>query len=271
MKIFNALVLVASVAGCAPPPNRYIPPPRVQTSSAISAPSWCDQLLKQAPPPVPIVDLFNRVRGLRLKPKAELETTAVYSERAESALKSLEPWLSKTSGTDHVVVLMEIYGEYNADSQVFSSTRFDYASDSFLDKDLKAYDYLFLPITEQRRNAGGYVGSNAFGVRRNVQSVIAESYGLALVEQRNTSGWVWENRKISASVPLDRAKATGGKFGVLIIGDLVPPGAREGDRHYAATIDDPVEVTRNKHYVTIRSACAGLVTLKDRELVKPLN
>lgn len=278
MKLALAIVAAASFlvsCGYSPPPSSYSSYAPRRPAGPSSAPAWCAELRNSGAKPIAVSDLYNRVRGL-VKPKGEFETTSAFDARAAEALAVVKPHLERVSGTDHVVVVLPLYAPYSADKGVFTvSTGYGGITGSHfvMGDDYKTYDFEFIVAATGERNVGGYVGSNAFGVTRQVRSVAREEFGVALVDQKwSTEGsWTSSRGGLTVSVSPDRAAATKGKVGLMVIGDLAAPGVIEGSRHYAATIDDPVEVKVRQHYIAMTAPCAAIVAMDNNEVLHKLN
>ena len=250
------------------------PMPNIAPAAEMPAAPWCDSVLGSQPRALPVADLYARVKA-GVKAKDEFEASQAFERRSNESLAAIVKAMTPTNGTEHAVLIVPFpSAPYNADKLEFtlraSAQDALLTHEAFVGTDYKTYPYLFVPISLTSRAGGSYVGSNAFGVTRQVQVTNAMQYGVALADQTRLRGWGREKKQMTLWASPVRAASLKGKLGIMLVGNLVAPGALEGRRSYEATIDNPYEDRVQKRYVVMTAPCAGVVNVETRELLQTI-
>lgn len=192
--------------------------------------------------------------------KKEFETTAQFEARQKAALI-----------TDRRYAFdIETYGytfsngpsenrcgcEYDADTETMKA-RIDSHAELFADPSYSTSSAV--PVRLSKRRTERHVGTNSFGAKAVFDSDFYDEFGIVLSRQslawlRSLSAEKDPNpfASLSFSFPLERnrAKAMKPNLRVVLVGTI--PDARVLKREFysGATINEPVELTINKFYVT---------------------
>lgn len=159
--------------------------------------------------------------------KGEFETSAQFESRRVEAWS--KPYLGRISIQDAISVSVAPPGEESNVKLTFDADR------SLMNLQLsKAYTprgCSFLLASNSKRT-GSYVGSNAFGVKANVNKYDVTSFCIGGLGDTN----------ISFPIPREKAAKVKSNLRALLIGTVAPPYTSVSEDYSAAKIDNPAEV-----------------------------
>jgi TonB family protein len=206
--------------------------------------------------------------------KDEFETTTAYQLRAERELA--RPLTAQLAISDVLAFQSEKYNlgvTYNADLKILKVVaKSDQPTEGFERNNAEKRCFKVKTIFEAERT---YVAANALGAQARVTVHDSHSYGISFSNFRNfdMQKYLGEEElkfaredeiadfvmSVSAkdaiieSLKLDASAAKRAKENLraLFICKLVPPFTSSGTGYKQATLDSPVEQTRNYHYLTV--------------------
>lgn len=147
--------------------------------------------------------------------REEFETTAEYEKKIVSVLPdAIYAFKLDTDYSDYAKI-----HPYDADANKFKIELSTHALSLYTFEDQRAS---IIIVHKLHKSSDSYIGSNAFGATRLVESYEGLQYGIALVNQNNfgnqssyIGGYRTTNTEID--IPLDKAKQLKGNIGILLL------------------------------------------------------
>ncbi|WP_044549843.1 hypothetical protein [Azospirillum lipoferum] len=202
-------------------------------------------------------DLLAALRPLARK-KGEFETTAEYEGKFTPALEKIAAKARATTDQERVILAFPLRPSsmsYDADKGqiTIGSTVSRYIGLLPSKWALGAEGYI--PTSSKRVGSSTYVGSNAFGVKKNVIKIATMDTGV-LVPGKALSGWPSEFSAITkAMAPRDAMVAKNSMY-VMMAGRLLPPFVVTGEAYQGATISLPIESATKVEALKFTPECA---------------
>lgn len=231
--------------------------------------------------------IYRALEKTKPRDKSEFETTAQFEHRvAQSADRPLYGTLRSSSTLAFVFPSREATmsgGEndpinltlsYHADSQKMT------AKITFNPMHLDGDDYaemlrsiVWNDVSVRTRS---YVGSNAFGVTRQIDEIMRVTTGLAFdvsspfydVGADGFGEMFAAPRIVSLSASAENAKLLKKNLRLLIIAKLMSPYFIETQKHTEPTIDDPYDQTQIYHYLRVQIQDIWLFDIVTRAVAK---
>lgn len=226
-------------------------------------------------------EAFELLKKSSIK-KDEYETSDQYEARSQESLKNIMHYIQTKTGNKYIVFdrnIDEVWTEYNADAQqltigsnLSANLVYKFHRDNFmLSSALKHFRLFNDKIV--KIDKGSYIGSNAFGVRKEIYKTDVTLYQFAFEDGRSTSfddPWPAKDKKTIISMTPDEARKVRSKMKVVFVSSLLEPYIAEENNHSYPKIDDPFETTEHKRAVILNLECAAIVNSSNGSIVKIL-
>lgn len=211
-------------------------------------------------------DLLASLRPLARK-RGEFETTADYEGKFAPALEKIAAKARAMSDQDRVILAFPIKSSslsYDADKKqlTIGSTISRYIGLLPSKWALGAEGYI--PTASKRVGASTYVGSNAFGVKKDVVKIATMDTGV-LVPGKAISGWPTEFSAITRTMPPNEAMAAKSNMYVIMAGRIQPPFVVSGEAYRGATISAPIESLTKVEALKFDPECAILFDASSKQ------
>jgi hypothetical protein len=141
--------------------------------------------------------------------------------------------------------------------------KFKYDADSGLMKIGDDYLGIFwsmsngLPVSVSRHSTGTYIGTNSFGVKKEIVKV-DEVRLEANVPGGEFSSWPSSFKSFEIPLSKQEAKNALGNLAILFVGRLKPPYYDSGTTHFTPKIDAPYDITTSRETIYFDVDCAAL-------------
>lgn len=196
--------------------------------------------------------LFTVLRMLKVKDKDEYETSEQYKKRVSEAFA--EPLYESVHASKPLAFVSKIgnYGvTYNADRQEFKVKKWGTWNIRF------GHGW---PLVESTSRGPGYVGSNAFGVTKDVDSKTTKI--TAIFPRKGDMEYIVGTVK----VPAETARASAGNLAIVVVGRLVPPYIESAVDRESPTVSSPTEETTYLDLIRVTFDEMWLVNLSTGEI-----
>jgi hypothetical protein len=258
--------------------SSYLPP---SSNSLLSAPQFTNvasacssDRVKSA---LSAPRMLSALQGVGSK-KGEFETTEQFQSRVGAV--AADALARNNLSADDVAITVNIPDfaiEYNADSKILKvgskytgllSTSSIYNSSS-----TEKFTYYINAFEGYNDKAiGSYVGSNAFGVKKQIFKVKANSVGL-IVPNLSSMGWpggYGDQTVTLTGVSPDAAMGAKSNLAVLFVGALQAPYVETGVDNDSPTIQKPLETSTLQRAVRMIPRCTAIVNRKTGEVLRNL-
>ena len=231
-----------------------------QVSNAV-----CDEVLSRTYQNTNVKLMLKTVSSARLK-KDEYETTDAFNTRRDAAMEGIYNKLKEMGGSKYIIISKHLspdWIKYNADSQTLDV---GYEPDSitygYVVKMLEPVNMGFWYIFTTNKvtlKKSSYIGSNAFGVRKDVEKEENDEYGVAFEGGAFNAPWPGKNYITQISMTPAEAKTNKGKINAIFVGSPIAPYASFSDDWKLPEVDYPFETKTHYKMLTASLQCAALV------------
>lgn len=208
-----------------------------------------------------VSEIVNILRGGDFT-KKEFETTDEFKKRLSSRIEQVNRLAQSKDGTLAVLVpIPEHRIRYQADSaKILIGSELGLLNASL-------YDYIVAERTE--RTTGSYIGSNAFGVSREVYQTQRAELGLRFPGSYGFyDSWPGPFNPAAITMPREEAQKSKKSFGVLFIGQLKPPYLSRVGGRKGAKLDDPEDVDTKAEVLEMDVICAVIYNRATDKIVR---
>jgi hypothetical protein len=259
------LILTTIVGGCtAVGPTSYPTQPTAVQEVEPSAPRNSSACVSNpagtAYKEAKLRDIANILKSGDYK-KSEFESSEEFRKRFSPKLNQVE---KLTGGR-------ELYFSIPLEKE-----KFQYDADAGLMKIGTEYLGIFSPtsngllVSVSTRVTGGYVGTNSFGVKKEI-SKLDEFRLEANVPGGEFSAWPSSFKPFEIPLSKQEAKNAPGNLAILFVGRLKPPYYEAETTHFTPKIDAPYDITTYKETIYFDIDCAALYYRSNGNVFRLIN
>jgi hypothetical protein len=267
VKLAVLMLAGSMLAGAASPQQPEVKPPSKKSEPRKTRPKATpgfstapfDSSVERLPPNYlghSMIDVWTELnkRSSNFK-KGEYETSAAWAARLQK-LQGQPLTGSLTMLSQFAFRAYDVEDVYDADAKTLRLS---------LKSGEANYDQVYYDIFLWRTKtwqAGSFIGSNAFGVKRRVRAEKEQAYFTAF-----KAGWLGSTgvHKIK-EVSVEQAKLIRSQIGGLIVGKLREPYVGQRADRSEATLDDPVQRSSNNFYVFFQPQAVWFYNLQSGEV-----
>jgi hypothetical protein len=185
--------------------------------------------------------------------KKEFETSDEFKKRTASHVQQANKYA--TDGTlAFFVPIPESHLKYDADTETMQIGR-EYSG---LIQTEFSLDGHFVAAARSSRTTGTYVGSNAFGARKDVTRHEQSVVGIEFAGSDSSLGWPDAFKPYSLAMSRSDAQKSKGALGIIFVGELIPPYYKRDRRRIPPKFDAPYDVEVNSEVIQMYVACAAI-------------
>jgi hypothetical protein len=194
--------------------------------------------------------------------KDQFETTDAYNARLSGVLPGLP-------AEGEVIALVKVgswFGKYDADRGkliVLDADIHAAMESNAIDVVSPHYEsFSGIEFSSVRKTGKSYVGQNAYGVKRRVTEATETKYLIAFQPPKINNDLGPFSNALELDMAPSLAKSELPFLQLVVLGHVIEPFAIDDVEYSGATIDEPTELTIQKHAVVINSPCVGLRSSK---------
>jgi hypothetical protein len=220
------------------------------SSATKQTPASCAEIFESKPQESNVSEFFGILKDAQVR-RNESETSEAFEARMLAKLNS-----------PYVVFWKPIGARYYADSeQMYVPLAL------FRDTSLETPPFFGGPywrtLVQQQGVASEstYVGTNAFGVKKDINKSEKTSYGVAFDKGASMDSTPWPTKDflVTFSIKPNEARNVKDNLNVVIIGSLIEPYFGTSVVEQKPTIDLPYDATTITNVITIKLECAAIV------------